>query len=488
MNIKALFLDLARRMIPTKTILVQDTRHDPVSITSTLSVDRIIQIQRSMENGDLRDYFSVCRDMMTDAHLQNLVNTRKLGTLKDKPYFTAAEETPAGLTAKDLTARLWKATSQKREALTHLLDSALYPVAVVEKVFKPSSVPGARWELASLKKVPHHLLDFQMGRLRIEDIGPEGMPLGTFSEIDPMRHIVHRGNLMTSHPDKWGGPMRACLFWWLFKTQDRGWWIEFLARFGHPFIVGKYPDGRDDSRRLLQRAFAQSQRLHGMAVSEGTDIAVHAVQSSTHGDAFQAFAKFADEQLSKLVSGQVGTADAQASGLNSSQAEVHERVGAMLCDFDGEALGETIREQLFMPLLTLNGINPDLAPSITWGSEDPVSMEQTVKSLEALPKAGLRPKESALPVLSRRIGFEVERAPASPVLVPQQFSASGPVAREILVRESAATLPPVFREYHAAILRAGGDPVKTAEVIARIPYAARAAVLHESLVAFAASA
>ena len=268
---------------------------------------------------------------------------------------------------------------------------------------------------AALQPVLYHLLDYTQGRMRIQDIDPVSKsPVGTYREATGRNFVIHRGSLLQSFPDNFGGPMRAALFWWLFKTMDRGWWIRFLERFGAPFTVAKYDDGRDDTKYELERALSAATRLFGLVVTRGTDVELLQANASQSGDAFEKFKETADRELSKLIIGQTSSSEARSGGLNNGQADLHSDVRDDYRDWDAGKLRETVQEQLIVPFLQLNAIPGRVRFQL--GREDTQSLSDTLKTLEALPKAGLEIQDTSLPTLSRVLGYEVGRiaAPAAP--------------------------------------------------------------------------
>jgi phage gp29-like protein len=416
---------LAERYLPTRSVIVRDTRHDPQSEANLLDVDALHGILEEARAGNTQRLFAVYRDLiLANAHAQAEFNTRKLAVVGEHPQFQPDDKTePASVAAAKLVESIWYEYPGGRAAITHLLDAALWPVSLVEKTFRPADRGPARFVLRELAPVPYHLLDYTEGRLRIRDVSPQGHLLGTYHEPDPRRYIVHRGHLLSSIPDNYGGPMRAALFWWLFATMDRDWWVRFLERFGAPFIVGKYDPTDDGARALLRNAFSAATRLFGLTVSRDTEIEVHSVSAGQHSDAFEKFHDTAKRELSKLILGQTMTSEAQAGGLGGTQAQVHDAVRGDIRKFDALALSDTLRHQLFRQILDINGYAGVAAPSVSWGS-DPVDAKALAETLKTLGDAGLRPAAEALPDLSLDLGFFVERVAAqAPPSMPGLFDA-----------------------------------------------------------------
>lgn len=409
--IRTILKQLAERYLPTRTLRIDNSRHDPPSIAATLDVDTLHAILEEAWSGNTARLFAVYRDLVLGhSHGQAEFNTRKLAVVGEHPVFGPEDKKdPQAVAASDLIASIWSDYPGGRAAVTHLLDASLWPVSLVEKTYKLSDKPDRRYEIKELRPVPYHLLDYQLGRLRIQDVSPEdGKPLGTFHEPDPRRYIVHRGHLMTSIPDNFGGPMRAALFWWLFSTMDRDWWIRFLERFGAPFIVGKYDPADDGARGLLRNAFSAATRLFGLVVSRDTQVEVHSVNGAQHGDAFEQFHDTAKRELSKLILGQTMTSEAQAGGIGGTQATVHDGVRADIRKFDALCLADTLRHQLFRQLLDINGMAGAVAPSVSWGS-DPADAKTLAETIRTLFEAELRPTAEALNDIALDLGFPIER-------------------------------------------------------------------------------
>lgn len=405
------------RLIPTVTkILRIDTRQEPSAIAHTMDVDKLASILRSAEGGDMEDYFSLCRDVIAGhGHAQSQFGTRKLAVIGDKPVISAEDKD----VAEDVAiAKLIKEQTENLDELLdvylHLLDSTLYPVALVEKLYRPSAKPGWRYELAELRAVPHRLLDWTSGELMIWDVDCQGNKLGTRHKPDPIRYIVHRGHAFTNLPDTWGGPMRAVLFWWLFSVMDRHWWARFLDRYGAPFMVAKYDESDDAARYTLSNAFAAAAKVFGIAVPKHVDIEMVQAQTSSAGDAFKAFHEVANNEISKIIVGQTASSSGTPGKLGNDEAQ--DNVRQDIRQFDALRLAHTLRTQLFLPLCRLNGWTGK-PPLIAWGSESPADLEAIGKLLPGLEAAGIELTDDGIDTLSQRSGLGLQRAP-KPVIPP----------------------------------------------------------------------
>ena len=210
----------------------------------------------------MQDFFALCRDIIGGhGHTQAEFGKRKRAVLNESQTISARDKkNPVQVEMAKAIATHLEDLPEWQSVLGHLLGATLYPVSVVEKVFKPSNRPGWRWEIDRLIPVPHHLLDFSKRGIHIYRQDENGQSTGMSDPLDPMRYIVHRGHLLTEVPDTWGGPMRAVLFWWLFAVMGRDWWARFLDRFGSPFLEGRYDSADDESRGLLEAAFSAASK------------------------------------------------------------------------------------------------------------------------------------------------------------------------------------------------------------------------------------
>lgn len=510
---------IAERIIPTRLKTITNFTLEDDTVSAGIDVDVLHGILSEARGGDTRRLFALYRDITTqDAHVLSEFQKRKLAVLGEAPQITAYiadaedEATPESGFARDFIARTWEEIDDKIGILSHLLDATLYPVAVIEKTFRPSDNPGLRFELDTLTPVPYHLLDYSTGELRIRDTDGHGRPLTTTHEASHFRYIVHRGHLLTNIPDNWGGPMRALVFWWMFSTMDRDWWVRFLERFGSPFLVGKYDSADDLSRLRLEAAFSEATRLFGLAVSRETMVEIHQANQTGAGDAYAAFHRVANAEKSKLIVGQTMTAEAQATGIGGAQAKVHDNVRGDIRQFDSLALGGCLRDQLFRQLLTINGLG-GFPPEITWGAAATAEESEITGSiLQSLPGAGLRIADEAIPALSQKLGFAVERVQLTPPVSPPSdpFALAAPstlvapkpnrtaaarTANNAIAAGAAADLSRAFGKDLAPVRQAILDSTSAADLEARlVPLVAgyspgkAADIVQQALAAHAANA
>ena len=440
----------------------------PISDIGRLDVDSLHAKIVAAQGGDTRDLFALYRDVISaDNHLQMDIGIRKLALLGDPFSVDPADKDDADdvAAAAAIKAAL-DACPGFLGACSHLLDSVLFPVAVVQKVYRAA---GSRYELAALVPVDAQLLDFTTGTLRIRDTDNRGYPLGTTQLPDLRRYIVHRGHLLSA-PDSWGGPMRSILFWWLLGSMDRGWWSNFLDRYGTPFILGKYPTGDSQSRNVLMRAFQYAQKLSGLVVSDQTEVEIKSAAVSDSGEAYERFLDLCQREKSKLVLGRTLGVGGKAGGFGDGGQAINEReLRQDIRQFDARLLAATWGEQFVREYQLINGIPGRCR--LAWGGESHEEAAATATLLKDLSQAGLEPADDALPALSDRLGFTIRRSTRPALTTGPGFDAdtrnvtalslTAPISHahqaesaiDAIAREAAAPLARAFRGNLAELQR-----------------------------------
>lgn len=489
-------------LIPVRILTRWDMRREPAFVAASLDVDALHDILRQSECGDSRQLFALYRDvLLSDSHVQTEFTKRKLAVLGEAQSFRARKKKdPVDAAAASWLEDYLEGVSGWIRACSHLLDSALWPVALLEKVYRPTSSGG--YALDRLVVVPDQLLDYTEGTLKIWDTDDRGNILGTKHDPDPARYIIHRGHLLTTG-DNWGGPMRSILFWWLLGNMDRDWWARFLDRYGSPFLVGKYDASDNDSRSILERAFSAATKLGGLVVTKNTAIEIQQASTQSAGDAFEKFHTISRREISKLILGQTLSAEAQSTGLGSGVAKGQEAVRNDYKQFDARMLAETLEDQLFGQILKING-TPGRTPRVSWGGESPEDAKATGELLDNLMQAGLEPDDPALEAISDRVGFGIRRSTRPIAAAGMALSPlSAPAPRLLLASHDAtdaialagsAELSQAFRGSLAPVRRMIEESTSAVDLQRRIldsyedwPAGKVAAVIEEALVAFSAN-
>ncbi len=426
-------------------------------IAANLSVDRLHQIISNAQQGDCGDLFDLYRDIIAaDAHIQSEFGKRKIRLLGEQISVLPSDpKNDADVMAADATREMLDSIPDRIRILSYMMDSCLYPVSVLEKVFKPSNKARLSYELAEIIPVPHRLLDFSQGGVRIFECDDSGFKSCQSYLADKNKFIIHRNHILSS-PDYWGGPMRAILFWWLISAMDLAWWSQWLERYGMPFLIGKYDSNDDESRYVLQQAFSMAARIGRLVATKETEIDFINALVSQNGEAFEKLLQTCHREESKLILGQTLSSEAQPTGLGSGVAESHENVRSDIALFDMNCVATSLKEQLVKPFLEFNGFT-GRTPKIIIGGESETDLQGLAAMLSALNQSGLQIGDDGLAIISQRCGFPVERIKNN---LAKMFSAKIPtekkdriLACKEIARNTSAELAPKFHHSADAILQ-----------------------------------
>ncbi|NBW10999.1 MAG: DUF935 family protein [Caulobacteraceae bacterium] len=401
---------MTRSWTPMRPEILRDTRTEPDSLLPQLNSARIFTALAAAERGDTRDLFTLYRDMtLANSHLQGELSKRLLSVLGDTWRMIPASDAPEDVAAAETVRAALERLPGWLDGCAHLLRACLWPVALVERTYKPAAAGlGLTYDLAEMRPVPDTLLDYRCGRLQIELCDQAtGKPRGQWAQPEPARYLVHRGHLL-SVPDNWGGPMRSVLFWFFLQLMVREWWSRYLDKFGQPFIVGKFDRSDDTSRQVLERAFALSTKIGGLVVNHETQVELVQAAAGQSGEAYERFFTLCNREISKLIVGQTLSSEAQSTGLGSGTSKLQGDVRQDIRQWDALKLSATLRAQLFVPFLTLNGIAGQ-APAIAWGAEDTGDVLGTADAVSKLKSAGIIVAQQGLETLSKRVGLPLER-------------------------------------------------------------------------------
>jgi hypothetical protein len=410
---------------------------------SNLTVDGLAGAIANAEFGYTYDLFAIYRDILQDAHIQSEFAKRMLAVLGDPLNIAPQDKTNADdVRAAEACRQMVLDCENWMDGCSHLFRSVLWPVSLVEKIYKasPPGSPIPYYTLRRLEPVADEVLYLkpktpaEVSALPGSD--PESPPfephislhgvdaMGNVNRtvktpLDPMRHMVHRGHLL-SLPDNWGGPMRSILPWWLLATMDRDWWARYLELYGTPFIVAKA-----DSQSIsdLQTAFSMASRLHNLVVDHQTEVDLKEASTNSTGTSYQEFLAVCHREQSKLILGQTLSAEAQSTGLQSSVGNLHGEVRQDVRMFDSLRLAATIERQLFAPFLAINNLKGQ-PPKITWGRISSAELSAQMAVFAQLRAAGMEPEDDAFPIISDLLGYGVRRASLAPVGVAGPFGLS----------------------------------------------------------------
>lgn len=416
----------------------------PQYLRNTLDVQRIQNALRSAERGDTWILFTLFRDMYaSNSHLQAEWGKRKCVITGQPESLIPFSEDKDDVIAHEVIADMIDNCRNWFDALNHLLDATLYPLAAGEKIVEPVGLSEStkfkhplRYKLKEIAPIDPTLLCFKLpyipgytskdnpaGKynpddweawLRFYATNSLGMPQYSMAGIyspDPDIHIIHRGNMLSPMiPPNFGGHMRAIMFWDLLATQDRDWWGMLMQKYGMPIPVAHVNTQQADTVLKTQQALALCQQLGGLIVDTKAVVDWAQVAATDSSNAHKIFSEYCNCEMSKIVIGQTLSSTPKNVGMGSGMAGQAEEVREDIRQQDTMKLSDTLEKQLFRWFLDLNGYRGH-SPMIRWGGMREGAFATFTKSLAQSKMAGLRPTKLGIKTINEKTGVEMEIDP-----------------------------------------------------------------------------
>jgi phage gp29-like protein len=358
-----------------------------------LSPERAARILREADAGDIVALHRLFDDMYDrDAHLRCEYDKRAGALLGlDWSIVPPAGASPAERRAAEHVEGLL------RDAVDDIEDVLLAMMEAVGHGFAPIELQWQRWGNEWLPRFhPRPQTWFRTSldhRRLVLDNGT-----GDGEDPRPMGWIFHEHvKVKTGYLGRMG-LSRAILWPFLYKAYSLGDFAEFLETYGLPIILGKYMTGASgEEKASLMRAVAALGRDARAIMPSGMEIEIQKITGSADATPHLALMNWADAAESKLILGQVLSADAKATGMGSGVANLHGEVRHDILCADARQVAGTLTRDLVYPLIALNRGGVDgLSRCPRWVFDTGEASDITAYA-EALPKLvgiGLRVPEA----------------------------------------------------------------------------------------------
>lgn len=365
-------------------------------IGSGLNPRRIASIMSHADGGYVAQWHDLLNEIrQKDAALHSLLQTRETALLSrgwdTAPFIAAGVKEPKKRDEK-IAAFCKDALASAcgfNRALSHLLDANYKGFSVVETQWKKRSdgkvvpvdfhpIQGRRWYVEENQD------------LTLYDDGevlPRVDVLGQF----PGRFICHKPRVNGDQLAREG--LGRCLVWYsAFGTWAWRDWMMFAELFGKPNRHTEYdPETYQDDTDEQVKAALDAMSSSGYAIfPKGVKLITEWPAGGKGGASpADAIIEKAAEWMALAVIGQRQTISSVTGGMGAT-GDVRDLVRKDILKADDEALGETIREQLLVPLVTLNYGTKAAACFFGFDVEDPADLNAFADAVGKLKLAGLK--------------------------------------------------------------------------------------------------
>lgn len=290
--------------------------------------------------------WDVYQDIDADPHASSVMATRKLMVKSKEWRLVQSDDSAAAIKARDFVADMLAGLGMSR-IISDLHRAVFWGFAVSENIWVKD---GQRWMVETVKDRPHRRFGFGVdGELRLftKDQPGEGMVAA------PGKFILTQSEATTDNP--YGKALLSVIFWpWMFKHSSQKFWMQFLEKYGMPFLVGKY--AKNATAEEIQQLLANLQAsirdaVVAMRDDQSAELLVNNSKSS--GDAFKSKAEFCNGEISKAILGQNLTTEIKGEASHAA-SRTHFDVLKMLIDADGVMIAEALYRDLIVPAVGFN--------------------------------------------------------------------------------------------------------------------------------------
>lgn len=395
---------------------------------------RLAQILRAADGGEPLSYFELAEQIEErDLHYVGVLGTRKRAVSQISASVVAASDDARDVEMAD-TVRDWLDRDELADETFDILDAVGKGISFTEIIWDTSE---GQWRPARLEwRDPRYFtFDRKDGRTPLLRGGEDGT--GADTPLEPFKFITHQVRAKSGLPIR-SGLARIAAWAWMFKAFTQRDWAIFTQTYGQPIRIGKFASGASEAdRATLYRAVANIAGDCAAIVPAGMEIQFVESKNVTAGaELYEKRADWLDRQVSKAVLGQTNTTDAQAGGLGSGQAEVHNDVRRDIEMSDAKGLSATLNRDLVRPWIDLEYGPQKKYPKIVIERPAPEDLKQLAEALAALVPLGLEVEQSQIrdkfglsePAAGARLLTPARRpAPDSPTSPALQSSERAPI-------------------------------------------------------------
>lgn len=220
-----------------------------------------------------------------------------------------------------------------------------------------------------------------------------GVPFDDRAMFPAGKILLHTPRIFGTYPTR-EGLGRALVWYSAFKRWSVRDWLAFAEWAGRGLRIGKYATGRDpqkdgrandDDKDALEDALVAMSSTVATVIPDVTDLQViEAKDNRVHED----LVKLCNGEMSKAILGGTLTSDPGDRGARSL-GEVHLRAMVQLLKSDAENLADTLRRDLFAPLVRMNLGDRAPVPYIAFNVEPPEDAKSRAERLKMYMDHGL---------------------------------------------------------------------------------------------------
>lgn len=327
---------------------------------------------------------TVYRDLLSDAHVESVVEQRK-NAVKSLNWQIVRDE--AGEKESDFIEEVFEEFDVDR-GIDQILNAPLFGMSVIENVFKKE---GSFYVIDKFEEKPLEWFGFDQDNelLFFTQDSIEGEII-----IGKKAHPKHKHKwiLVQNKPtylNPFGSRALSKCYWPVaFKRGGMKFWVKMVEKYGMPFPVGKQPRGAGEKASLDMLDSLERLIQDGIAViPDDSSVEIHESKGSASTDIYKEFRQANNDEISKAILTQTLTTEIGNKGTYAA-SKTHEGMLDLVALSD-KKLVQTAFNKLIKSLIDIN-FNSGNYPVFDVYEEEDVNKELADRT-KTLKDVGVKP-------------------------------------------------------------------------------------------------
>jgi phage gp29-like protein len=356
---------------------------------------------------------TVFDSLLTDPHVFACYQSRKAGVLNSERRV----DYPKGSEKMTEYCDRMMEFLPVENIIAQVLDAPFYGFSVSEIVWK---MTDGKWFPVAIEQKPNDwfVWDYE-GNLRF--LSRRNMIQGEL--LPPYKFMVARH--FATYKNPYGIRTLSRCFWPVsFKKGSQKYWIQFIQKFGIPWLHGKVPRGTSEElRQLFVDKLSDMSQSAVVVTNDDESVATIDVSGRTSGsreNVFEQKVNVCNSEISKAILTQTLTTEIGDKGAYAA-TQSHLRVRNELCQMDKKLVCDTFA-QLFDYCRLINFAGVKVSPKLSFIEEDDPKEEHARRDTQ-LSSQGVRFKPDYYARVYNLRPGEFEVTDPKPAGKPQDDSA-----------------------------------------------------------------
>jgi phage gp29-like protein len=398
---------------PEQGYFVSGARDDYAinSAVRSLTPEKLATAMRAAEQGDTEQQFEIFEIVEQDPHVLSVMKRRRDAIICRELQVVSGRE---GDARADEAADLCRNLLLGEDGEEGVRDWSAALFDMTDAIGKGFSLAQIAWEMDGSRFIPRRLIRWPQREVILGDqhsnaqlqlgADPDEIRLVTDTDSQYGEPLAPRWNWCVHVSKAWSTHLsRAALYrsitwFYLFKRFSFKDWSIFLERYGMPLRVGKYHNAATDPEK---QALLTAVKLLGrdaaciMPQLSTIELLESKVSGTAGGVPHPTMIVHCNDEISKAVWGNTMAATQGDKGARSAK-EAYADDELELTNSDCRALGETIRRELFTPMVRLNMGDGVVIPRAVFVAQEAENLLERIQVDEKLANMGLEMSKAQL--------------------------------------------------------------------------------------------